>query len=131
MDSLQITTAQIARQILGQTRFLVRFQRQVAAPAFNHQHVDAEYRLVTLQDNRLMAGSQVGRKLSASDVSEFLSMTQDFEAAEFWKQYAIKYDLPEGYTNTDPVILCWPAQSLLDGKTTDQQDADFVRRFVN
>lgn len=130
MDSLQITTAQIARQITGQTQFLVRFQNQMAAPAFNHQDVDAVYRLVTLQDNRLIAGSQIGRELLESDVNELLSMTQDFEAAEFWKQYAIKYDLHEGYTNTDPVILCWPAQSLLEGKTPGQQDADFVRKFV-
>lgn len=130
MDSLQTLTSQIAREISGQTQLLVRFQKQMAAPAFNHQDVPAEYRLVTLQGNRLKTGEFVGKELTKEEVSELLSLAQEQGADLFWAHYADKYDIDATYTNTDPLILCWPAQSSMDGKTPAQQDAEFVNKFM-
>lgn len=129
MDALQILTSQVSREITDQIQLLVRFQKQMSAPAFNHQDVPAEYRLVTLQGNRLKTGSFVGKELTDSEVRAVLNLETE-NGEQYWKQYADKYDISATYTNTDPLILLWPAQSILEGKTPGQQDDEFVGRFM-
>ena len=129
MDTLQTLTSQLARDITGQTELLIRYQHGMASPAFNHQDVKAEYRSVTLQGNRLKIGALYGRPLNDDEIDALVGMTQIFEADQFWLQYATKYDLHESYTNTDPTILCWPAPTILEGKTPAQQDKEFMQKF--
>lgn len=130
MSALEITSAQIAREITGQSKIIVRFQNPMPAPAFNHPDVPAEYVGFTLQNNRLIPSfGEAGRVLTDAEIAELFAM-QLAQEPEFWQQYAKKYNLCEVQSNTDPVVLCWPAQSIIAGDTPAKQSTKFEERFL-
>ena len=130
MTELGTITQQLARDITGQQALLIRFQNQMACPAFNSPDISAQYLGLRLQCNRLSSNTGApGRMLSDKDLADLLAMSPEFEA-DFWSAYAAAMGLLEVQTNTDPRIICWPAEATIGGKTTGQQIDDFVGKFL-
>ena len=126
-----ILSAQVARELTGQQKFIVRFQRQMPAPAFSHPEVKAEWLGFTLQGNRLFPSfGAAGRELTGEEVAELLSMIPKNES-EFWAQYAGNVGLLETQANTDPQVICWPAEPIIGGKNVSQQSDEFVQKFLS
>jgi hypothetical protein len=129
MDAVEITSAQIAREITNQRKFVVRFQHQMPAPAYLHEEMDAEYIGVTLINNQLVESfGPAGKALSPEEINAFLAMIPKNES-DYWASYARRYNINENQTNTDPQIVCWPAQSITSGDNPSKQAAAFYARF--
>lgn len=133
MTALDILNQQIADEITGQQALMVRFQHQMPGKAFNtpdSKWIKAEYIGLRLQNNRLHCSSgRAGRELTEAEVSDLFAMIPEFED-EFWAGYAAEMRTHEVMTNTDPRIICWPAEALVGGKSIDQQMAEFFERFM-
>lgn len=136
MNTSQILTQQIADQILDRQWLLVRAQ-QPQATDYNAPAVKADWLLLQLHDNTLYdsRGHQLSRQLSAAELETLASLRaldpDRWHEEEFWAQYAREFDLHETHTNTDPVILCLPAQPhpTFGGKSTVQQFTDFIAQY--
>lgn len=136
MNTNQILTHQIADQILDRQWLLVRAQ-QPQATDYNAPAVPADWLLLQIHDNVLCdsRGRQLSRPLSAADLESLTALRaldpNSWSEEDFWAQYAREFDLHETHTNTDPVILCLPAQPhpTFGGKSTTQQFTDFIAQY--